>query len=403
MSNAHAPAHAHEAPAHGHDASPGHDAHDAHGHGDDHGHGSANNGKVVAAIVILALVLLAAKAGLVVPTAAGGRSIESTRRPTTSGGRGIVVLQDGRVFTGALRVDPATISIDTKDADGRETQVVVNRANAVRYFDADHDTLTEEYWTKYGSERLQAGYTRGASGGGIVVLTSGRVLVGRVTSDASNVTVRWPYGEQTFTGEVVVPRGEVRFLDPTHDALGDDYWRRYPDAPLDAAYRRAGTAPPRDDRSSSAQPVSPRTRAELAQTRGDWEHAATDWAAVYTESHATADLDNLLQCTGKFLDDQLQREDPDRAFNFVKDLLSPFSSVQIVRKNLGNLYQTAASFCLVRRGLPGKVEEAERWSETLRALGGEYVEVADGIKHAIDDVRKTDREEAEERAAGRPG
>lgn len=71
---------------------------------------------------------------------------------------------------------------------------------------------------------------------GIVILKNGEVLVGRIVEgDVSeqNLTIRWPYGERTNRGMVMIPRFRVRWFDRAADQPTSAYWEAFGDAPID--------------------------------------------------------------------------------------------------------------------------------------------------------------------------
>jgi hypothetical protein len=77
-------------------------------------------------------------------------------------GGGIVVLQDGRVFVGA--VSQGSTSVTVRYArDGVTGEITIPREK-VRWVDPSHETLTGEYWRQHGHEPLDEDYRRPDTG-----------------------------------------------------------------------------------------------------------------------------------------------------------------------------------------------------------------------------------------------
>ncbi|MCO5170056.1 MAG: hypothetical protein M9894_27285 [Planctomycetes bacterium] len=351
----------------------------AHGH-DDHDHGHDVSGPVIAVIVFLLLLLGAAWIGLRAPQAVGHDPRPAQDVPDAPAG--VVVLDDGRSLIGPLLVEESVVTVRTI-----EGEVVVPRER-VRWMRADGVMLTDDYWRHFGHLPVDA---QPARRGGIVVTDDGEVFVGHVVQDARGVTVRWPYGERTVTGEVTIPRDRVRWVDPTRDTLGDEYWRRFEGRPLDPRFRRPEAAPPArrpaEQQQGRTGGRSDRNAATLAQASGRWGDAARAWARVYGDTRAEADLKSLLHCARRHLEQGFQRRPPLPVADEVRALLEPFAGQPAVRQALHATALDTASFYLSVHDLT----QARRWTTALQGLGAprEQVEwllrAAADLEHRLDE------------------
>jgi len=67
---------------------------------------------------------------------------------------------------------------------------------------------------------------------GVIVLTNGKVTVGKIRADEVNsekVVVRWPYKARTFRGKQEFPRFRIRWFDIEADEPTEAYWEEFND------------------------------------------------------------------------------------------------------------------------------------------------------------------------------
>lgn len=330
----------------------------SHGH-DDHHHGP-DTGPVTAVIVIAVLLIGAAWIGLRAPEVAPEGHL-GPRQVSHDAVEGVIVLQDGQVFTGAITTQPRTFTV--RDAEGQE---VVLPRERVRWKRTDGTTLTDEYWRQFGHLPVEA--TQAGRGRGIVVLDTGDVFVGRVLEDAADVTVRFPSG-----GEVTIPRERVRWVDAGRERLTDKYWQEHGDAPIDPRWQRGetrGGATPQGERRGAALPggAAPRdlrANATLAQTGGRWAEATAAWAELYRDKQLPTDLTNLLTCADALLQQGFRRTPAVPTTDLLRELLEPLAHVPVVRQRLADaFFQTAMYYIGVH-----DVGQARRWTTALQGVG----------------------------------
>lgn len=372
--------------SHHHEGSEGHQVPGPpHSHDHDH-HAKPSTGPLVALIALVLLLGGAALIGFRAPAvgigsgrAGGGAASERA---------GIVVTLEGRVLLGSVATRNGVVAV-TSPEDG---EVLVPRSR-VRWMSADGAFLTDEYWRDYGNLPIDTKHQR--KGGGIVVIDTGEVFVGHVTQDERGYTVRWPYGSQTHTGEITIPRERVRHADLSHDTLTDDYWRKHRDAPLDPKYQRGAAAPRQGAARPTTTPAGPRDRrsqATLAQSTGRWEEATVAWAEVFGEEGQEADLKNLLRCAERFNETGYEGNDARQTTTQVHTLLRPFTHLPAVRTKLADmLFKTGLHF-QVRHD----VEQVRHWASALDALGAEQRPRVEALLQGAGELERGEHEEAHE-------
>lgn len=368
-----------------------HDAHDAHGH-----HDPAADARVVASIVIALGIGAALAVGLVAPQARRARSAAHDDGPhgevAHSVKEGIVVLQDGEVIVGRISKEADQLHIHIEAHDGHEGGERVVPARRVRWMKAGGTTLDEDYWLRHGSERLDERYAREVGGGGIVVLHNGQVLVGRLAVGEKSITVRWPYKDQRQQGEVTIPRSDVRHVEQGRDTLSDEYWRQFPDLPVDQRRPgKAADAPARDQRGEA--PRAPqeshgradpdRAEAALAKLEGRWRDALRLWAVVYRKTGLKGDLAEVrnLATTLREAADENNFAD---TVQLLHQELSPLKDGPGIRDQLASLYKDAVAIFVARRQL----DAARRWLGELKELGPEYGKLVAISEDAIEHIGK---------------
>lgn len=327
-----------------------------HSHGHDHHH-APDTGPVVAVIVLAVLLLGAAWIGLRAPELHEGHVAP---RPVDAGeaAEGVVVLDDGRVFPGTVTVQPKTITVRS-DEHGE----VVLPADRVRWRRTGGTTLTDEYWQQFGHLPVEA--TPASRGGGIVVIDTGEVFVGRVIEDAAGgLTIRWANG-----GAVTIPRERVRWWRADRETLSEDYWQQHADEPLDPRWQRGDKGQPVEDRRGSQRPSAgsrdKRANALLAQSGGRWAEATLAWAELYHEKQLPTDLTNLLSCAERWFLAGFDMIPPAPNTERLRAILEPFAHVPVVRKKLDDFYFDTARHHIVGH----EVEKARRWATALQAIG----------------------------------
>jgi hypothetical protein len=68
---------------------------------------------------------------------------------------------------------------------------------------------------------------------GIVILDTGRYLVGEVSDESQHLVVRWPYGDVTHREELRLDLSRVRWFSTTADLPTEAYFEEHPEAALD--------------------------------------------------------------------------------------------------------------------------------------------------------------------------
>lgn len=358
-----------------------------HSHGHDHHH-PPDTGPVVAVITIVVLLIGAAWIGLRAPDLAP--EDHAAPSPAAAGQPGVVVLDDGRVFSGEVTYQPKTITIRSEE----HGQVVVPREK-VRWDHTGGTTLTEDYWRRFGHLPVEA--TRATQGGGIVVIDTGEVFTGRLIRDERGVTVRWPGG-----GEVTVPHERVRWWSADGETLTEDYWQKFGDLPLDPRWQRGDgqrSKPEKKaepDRRGAARPAGGRDKraaANLARMGERWGEAMTLYAELYREKKLPADLDSALHCARNHLQWGFSLRPPAPTTAELREVLEPLSEVPAVRELLLGAYQETALFYVVHH-VP---EEARRWATAFQAAGGDP-EQASYLLRAAAEVERHMESEAQEHA-----
>lgn len=380
--------------SHHHEGSEGHQVPGPpHAHGHD-GHAKPTSGPLVALIAFVLLLAGAVLIGFRAPHVSLGAGARASGGPLSERS-GIVVLDDGRVLLGSVTTRDRVVVVASADAG----EVLVPRSR-VRWMRTDGGALTDEYWRQFGHLPIDMKHQR--RGGGIVVIDTGDVFVGNVTQDATGVTVRWPYGSQTHTGEITIPRERVRFVDMGRDTLSEDYWRQHPDAPIDPKWRRGDVAP-RQGAARPTPPPAPRDRAataKLALGQGRWEEATIAYAEIFAEHGRDEDLRNLLKCAERFNELGYESNKPRETTTQVHALLTPFAHLPAVRTKLADMLFKTATLFQVRHD----VAEVRRWARALEALGVEQRARVDALLQGASEVERGEEEEAHEHEQGRePG
>lgn len=371
--------------SHHHEGSEGHQVPGPpHSHGHD-GHAKANNGPLIAAIVFVLLLGGAAMIGFRAPaaTTGGARGGEYVSERS-----GLVVLDDGRVLLGSVVVRDRVVIVTSPDQG--EVRVPLSR---VRWKRTDGAALTDEYWRQFGHLPIDMQHQR--RGGGIVVTHSGEVFVGHVTQDERGYTIRWPYGAQTHTGEVTIPRERVRHADMGRDTLSDEYWRQHPDAPIDPKWHRGDVPRQGASRPATPLPAGPRDRrsqATLAQSLGRWGEATTAWAEVFGEHGREADLRNLLRCAELWNETGYERDLAKETTAQVRTLLTPFAHLPAVRGRLADMIFKTGCHYQVRH----EVQEVRRWATALETLGLEQAPRVEALLVGASEIERGEHEEAHE-------
>ncbi len=351
-------------------------------HGHDHHPDESAKDRTYLSLFVIAVGLAVAVGATI------GASPPSTRTPPSPGKRGVVVLEP------AAPSDPARVLYGTVVARGGALHVIGDRGERVvprarvRHVETETDRLPAAYFERYPAAEhplvgleptVAAPRTAAASRaeeGGCVVTGSGEVLVGRLTVDAAGITVRWPYGERSFAGSVWIPRDEVRWAEVGVDRPTEDYWRRFPTAPIDERYRRGQARPQATDRQEGAARVSDPlvAEAELAHSRGMWEQATHKWAQVYpARGFQTAHFRNLEMCAFKWFDASrspaLMQEHVDGLLAALDGLLDRPEVARIAANSLRDAINLAHA--------SQRTKSARAYAEHLRALGGPYVTEAE--------------------------
>ncbi len=352
-----------------------------HSHGHD-GHHGPDTGPVVAVIVIALLLIGAAWIGLRAPEV--GPEGHVAPRPAAAGEEGVVVLDDGRVFSGLVSAQPKTVTVRSE-----EHGELVLPSDRVRWMRTGGTTLTDEYWRQFGHLPVEA--TRAARGGGIVVLDDGEVFVGRVLQGERGLTIRLANG-----GEVTVPRERVRFFDLDRETLSEEYWRQFGDQPIDPRWQRgeARPAPERDDRRGSARPEGARDKraaARLAQASSRWSDATAAWAELYRDKQLPSDLTNLLTCTDRLLAEGFATVPAKPTTERVRALLEPLAHVPVVREKLASAYFDTAMYYV---GVHD-VAQTRRWATALQGIGDPKDAAPYLLRAAAEIERFMDEEAAE--------
>lgn len=388
MAGSHGAPEAHAAP-HGTD--------DEHGH-DDHHHDPAADARVVASIVIALAIGAALAVGLVAPQGRRAQPVAHDEGPhgehEHSAPEGIVVLLDGEVIVGRIRKESDQLHVHIEDHDGHEGGERVVPLRRVRWMKPGSTTLDEDYWLRHGSERLDERFAREVGGGGIVVLNSGQVLVGRLAVGEKSITIRWPYRDQPQQGEVTVPRSEVRWVDATRDTLGEEYRQQFPDAPVDQRGApgkggdQRGQAPPRAPQESHGAADEERSEAKLAKLEGRWAQALRLWSAIYRRTGLKDDLVEL-RTTATTLRQGATEVTIASAVEALHQELSPVKDAPGIRDQLALAYKDGITIHVVNRQL----DQARRWLQELKSLGPEYAKQVELSERAIDQIGKPHDEE----------
>lgn len=335
----------------------------------DHGHHADESGKdrTYLSLFVLGVGLAAAMGiGLASPMT----RVVPTRRAPELGKRGVVVLESPAPDT------PAEVLYGTVLERGSALHVitpggerVVPRARA-RAWEVETDQLGADYFARFPLDAfpLRGLETRAAAAepreeaaagetSGVVVLLSGDVLVGRLSVEGGSVTVRWPTGAGSF-GETRVPRRAVRWMKEGVDAPTEDYYRAFPNAPLDPRYRRA-TAP-----GGRLQ-----AEAELAHSRGQWDEATRKWAELYRIGGAAAHLQNLETCAHRWFAGSLSSPEAlqahvDGLFSALEGLLDRPEAQRIAANSVYEAIRLSNDIA--------QLDAARAFARRLRELGPEY-------------------------------
>lgn len=361
-------------------AAPHTDAHDA------HGHGPSSDPKVVAVIVLIVALGATVSLGLVTPQSRRVAGHAPAVTPPTRGQavEGIVVTTDGQVAVGVVTEEKALVRVRAGDGER------IFPRNKVRHVDARSTELGEDYYRRHGDAPIaDARYAR-ASDGGIVILKSGQVLVGRLAISDRAITVRWPYKEQLYGGELTVPRDAVRWFKTGYDAPTEEYWQEFGDAPIHLPRPGGAQATP-DRRGSQAPQDTDRAEAEVAQAQGNWKEAARRWALIARRTGLAADLENLRRCCERVLKES-RGSDALETARFVDDTLASAPDTPGGEGLRVRACELAITYSITNRML----EEGERWARRLADIGPTWIEKADQVLAGIKAIREKDAEEAAE-------
>lgn len=148
--------------------------------------------------------------------------------------------QNGRRLDGRFRVGDDLFEVVVKMS-GRTLVLETGGAQHTleRRGDAPAPAATRPAATPAATPAGGAATPANGSGGGIVVLKNGEVMIGRVEERPNEVVVRWPYGERTQPGEMSVPKTRIRWFSRETDSLPDAYWTQFADEPIDSAWHPA--------------------------------------------------------------------------------------------------------------------------------------------------------------------
>ncbi len=352
---------------------------------DAHGHGPTNDPRVVAVIVLLVALGAAVSLGTVAPQS---RRVAGQRgAPPVATGQvqeGIVVTTDGQVAVGVVTEERALVRVRT--ADGER----IFPRTKVRHVDARSSELGDDYYRKHGDAPIaDAKYAR-ASDGGIVILKSGQVLVGRLAISDRAITVRWPYKEQLYGGELTIPRDAVRWFKTGSDAPTQEYWQEFGDAPIHLPRPGGAQATP-DRRGSQAPQETDRAEAEVAMSQGRWQEASRRWAHIARRTSLAADLENLRRCCERVLKESRSADALETAL-FVDDTLAGVPATPGGEGLRVHACELAITYSITNR----KLEEGERWAHRLADIGPSWIEKSDQVLAGIKAIREKDAEEAAE-------
>ena len=372
MSAPHAAPHAHDAENHA-------GSHDA------HGHGPANDPRVVAVIVLLVALGATVSLGLVAPQSrrVAGQRGAAPAAPQGESPLGIVVTTDGQVAVGVVSEEKALVRVRT--AEGER----IFPRSKVRHVDARSSELGEDYYRKHGDAPIADEKYARASDGGIVILKSGQVLVGRLAISDRAITVRWPYKEQLYGGELTVPRDAVRWFKTGSDAPTQEYWQEFGDAPIHLPRPGTGAAP---DRRGSQAPQDPdRAEAEVAMSQGRWQEAARRWSHIARRTNLAADLENLRRCCERVLKES-RSADALATAQLIDDTLASVPATPGGEGLRVHACELAITYSITNRQL----EEGERWAHRLADIGPSWIEKSNQVLAGIKAIREKDAEEAAE-------
>jgi len=350
-----------------------------------HGHGPTNDPRVVAVIVLLVALGAAVSLGTVAPQSRRVAGHSPVATPTAGQAQeGIVVTTDGQVAVGVVTEEKALVRV--RAAEGER----IFPRSKVRHVDARSSELGEDYYRKHGDAPIaDAKYAR-ASDGGIVILKSGQVLVGRLAISDRAITVRWPYKDQLFNGEMNVPREAIRWFRTGYDAPTQEYWQEFGDAPIHLP--RPGGAQATPDRRGSQAPQDPdRAEAEVAMSQGRWQEASRRWAHIARRTSLAADLENLRRCCERVLKESRSADALETAL-FVDDTMASVPATPGGEGLRVHACELAITYSITNR----KLEEGERWAHRLADIGPSWIEKSNQVLDGIKAIREKDAEEAAE-------
>lgn len=336
-------------------------------HGHEHPDESGKNRTYLSLFVVAVGLATAMGIGLASPTA----RVVPARHAPELGKRGVVVVEapapdaPATVLYGTVLERGAALHVITPTGER-----VVPRARA-RAWQVETDQLGADYFERFPLDAFplqglepqpaaaepRAAAAAAGDTSGVVVLLSGEVLVGRLSVEGAFVTVRWPTGAGAL-GETRVPRRAVRWMKEGVDAPTDEYYRQFPNAPLDPRYRRA-----------EAPGGRLQAEAELAHSRGRWDEATRKWAELYRLSGGAASRQNLETCAHRWFASSLHSPEAlaahvDGLFSALDGLLDRPEAQQIAANSVYEAIRLSLDIA--------QIDAARAYARRLRELGPEY-------------------------------
>lgn len=369
-----APDHAHGGPDHSHGGqahSHGHDGHDhSHGHGGhDHGHGapgahatgSGGGGGCAAlagivAVVVLALAFASDRQG-------GGAA-------TRSGALTLTLSSGERLEGWSIEDRDAAVIVAHKGEQEllipREKLREVSRGTAPRSAPEPAHAAPRHQPASPRQDAADAAPEQG----GVLVLLTGRVIVGRVEQQGQTLVVRWPYKDVTWSGEMRIPLADVRWYDLHHDRPTADYYRRFPHERIDPGYEQGTEQHQQQELDERAL----RLEAQAARLNAHWEDAARLWGELEQRWPAADKRRQLVDCACALFREQ-GGLDPNVALTNLDRVLRPLTGRPEALGDMADCFERLANAALDGNQLPLAAHMAGR----LRALGPDFGPRADRI------------------------